>query len=211
MKTFFARVAAAVPLAIAFAGLGAYAEPILWFSVSSMSAVDDGSGGSFTVANYSDPEGYGINAARVRVTGNGITEEDDVFLKLFYGDEETGEWLSFDGLTEAVFEIGGSLDWQPADMDSFDMNLYSFDLEIGYVDIEDQDSVFRTIASTGETSFESLNQGGHVSSGSVTTQGQTPWTPTTFSATTVPEPGVPILALTGMAMLFGRRRRAVSC
>lgn len=210
MKTFFARVAAAVPLAVAFAGLGASAEPILWFSVSSMSAVDDGSGASATVADYVDPGGLQANAARVRVTGNGITEADDVFLTLFYGDEETGEWLSFEGLTEAVFEIGGSMDWQPADMDSFDMSLYSFDLEIGHVDVDDENSEFTRIASASET-YDNLVASGHVSFGSVTsTQGQTPWTPTTFSATTVPEPGVPILALTGMAMLFGRRRRAVS-
>lgn len=209
MKTFFARVAAVIPLAIVFAGLGASAEPILWFSVSAMSAVDDGSETPATVADYINSGE--INAARVRVTGPNI----DKYLPLFFFDETTGEWQSADDLTgyvtEVVFGIDG-VDWQPADMDvnSFDMSPYSFDLEIGTVG-EDFDQDFNTIAFASAT-YNALNNGGYVSHGGVTTQGQTPWTPTTFrTTTTVPEPGVPILALTGMAMLFGRRRRAVSC
>ena len=144
----------------------------------------------------------GANAARIRVVGSGVPS--DTFLDLYFEDE--GVWMTAAGLNVAELdEATSSLQWQAAALDVYAVEGNSFILEIGQLDPVDDHFVALAAA---QSSFSDLQSDGHVSTGGITTQVQTPWSPPTFHAiaTSVPEPSTGLLALFGAVLMFRRRR-----
>ncbi len=178
-----------------FSAVSAHAEYILWFSILDDAQVETLTG-SMTLAAFAAETG--ANAARLLVKPSGP------YLDLYYEDE--GIWVTEPGLNIAdngdTFDNGSTLDWQPAGIGSYADPGYVFVLELGRIG---NDDIFRSLASA-EGSYADLLRDGHISTGGISTQAQTPWAP---NFTAVPEPGSGALALFG-ALLLMRRRHAES-
>ena len=180
-----------------FAASGAHAEYILWFSVLDDAEIADRDGSlAGTVASYVSEEGESVNAARIRVTGNGVA--DDTFLSLYY--ETAGSWVLDYTVNYVGVNTGSdSTQWQPASLGDYASSGYTFALEIGSYDFDSGE--FTKLASTS-ANYATLLSDGHISQGGVSMQAQTPWA----SSFTIPEPSTGLLALCGALALFRRRR-----
>ena len=178
-----------------FSAVSARAEYILWFSILDEAQVETLTG-SMTLAAFAAESG--ANAARI------LVKPDGPYLDLYY--EEEGVWMLEDGLNIAdngdSFAVGSTVAWQPADMGDYAAPGYVFVLELGRIG---NDDIFRSLDSA-EGTYADLLRDGHISTGGISTQAQTPWAP---NFTAVPEPGSGTLALFG-ALLLMRRRRAES-
>ncbi len=189
----------AIGLVALFAASGAHAEYILWFSVLDDAEITDRDGAlAGTVALYVSEEGESVNAARIRVTGDGIA--DDTFLPIYYEGETAGSWvLDYTVNYVGVNSGSDSTQWQPASLGDYALPGYTFALEIGAYDFDSGE--FTKLASTS-ANYATLLSDGHISLGGVSTQTQTPWA----SSFTIPEPSTGLLALCGALALFRRRR-----
>lgn len=174
-------------LTVLCATMAARAEYVLWFSVPNEAAVETDSGMT-TVADFSADTG--ANAARIRVL------PDDTFLDLFYEDE--GSWMTAAGLNIAAINNDSTLAWQAAALDVYAQEGSTFVLELGKFDA----GAFETLA-TAEGAYADLMSAGHISTGGVSMQVQTPWSP---DFKVVPEPASGVLALCGALLLMRRRR-----
>ncbi len=177
------------------------AATVLWFSVSGSTPVRNGDDAVSTVAAYRDANGHAINAVRVSVSGEGIAP--DTFLSLYYEDE-SGNWTLVPPATIADLQDGATA-WQPADMGDNPAPNTMVRLELGYIDIEDNNAEFITIAFAEEL-FSNLDVGGYTSTGGVSTQTQIPWSPEYYDIT--PEPTTGVLLALGTVLLALRRRPA---
>ena len=182
------------------ASVSARAEYILWFSVLDDAEIVDGTGtSSQTVATYVSEDGESINAARIRVTGDGVA--DDTFLPIYYEGETAGSWvLDYTVHYTGVAPGSDSTQWQPASLGDYASSDYTFALEIGAYDLESGEFTKLAAASAD---YATLLSGGNISQGGVSTQAQTPWAPSAFS---IPEPSTGLLALAGILALFRKRR-----
>ena len=173
---------------------------VLWFSVMNNAVLVTEGGDTTTVGTFAGETG--ANAARIRVVGSGVPT--DTFLDLYFEDE--GVWMTAAGLNVADLDETSSLQWQAAALDVYAVEGNAFILEIGQIDPIDDN--FVALASA-QSSFSDLQSDGHVSTGGISTQVQTPWSPPTFHAiaTSVPEPSTGLLALFGAVLMFRRRRR----
>ena len=183
------------------AAVSARAEYVLWFSVLDDAELADGDGTSAgTVASYTSDGGESVNAARIRVTGDGVA--DDTFLPIYYEGDTAGSWvLDYTVNYTGVAPGSDSTQWQPAYLGDYASSDYTFALEIGAYDF---DSGEFTKLAAANADFATLLSGGNISQGGISTQSQTPWSPSSF---TIPEPSTGLLALTGILALFKRKRR----
>ena len=172
---------------------------VLWFSVMNNAILETEGGDTMTVGYFAGKTG--ANAARIRVVESGMPT--DTFLDLYF--EEDGVWMTAAGLNVADLDNTGSLEWQAAALGVYAEEGNAFVLEIGQIDSAGNN--FVALASAQST-FSELQSGGHVSTGGISTQVQTPWSPPTFYAiaTSVPEPSTGLLALFGAVLMFRRRR-----
>ena len=146
-------------------------------------------------------------AARVRVTGGGLTE--DTFLDLYipdYGLDEGG------GEFGVVFsDVGGywgagvpTGNQSPSGVYSSGSPEFSFIVELGNIDSSDN---WTTVATSASASYSSLadyiHQTFDINPSSIAV-----WTPTSFSV--VPEPSGALLMTMGLALLALRRKRGAS-
>ncbi len=180
-------------------GATAQEQYVLWFSVMNNAILVTEGGDTTTVGSFAGETG--ANAARIRVVGSGVPS--DTFLDLYFEDE--GVWMTAAGLNVADLDETSSLQWQAAALDVYAVEGNAFILEIGQIDpIDDH---FVALASA-QSSFSDLQSDGHVSTGGISTQVQTPWSPPTFHAIaiSVPEPSTGLLALFGAVLMFRRRR-----
>lgn len=175
-------------------------DQVMWFSVSDSAKVEDIVGNFWLISDYRDAFGNPINAARVRVAGDGTS--GDRFLTLFWQDE-TGNWETAEGATTALFDATDTSTypmWQPADVTGYANADQLLELELGYVG-NGANAEFATLA-TAQAYYRDLTS--HISSGGVSLQDQIPWTPNTYA---VPEPSSGLLLLVGGALLTLRRRQ----
>lgn len=186
--------------ALALAPFLSTAATVLWFSVSGFAPLRDGGEEISTVADYRDANGNAINAVRVAVSGEGIAP--GTFLSLYYEDEHGWTLLPPAYIAELQ---NGAVAWQPADMGENPAPGTMVRLELGYIDFENENSEFVTIASTEEL-FSNLDSGGYTSIGGLKPQTQTPWSPEFYDIT--PEPSAGILIALGTVLLALRRRPA---
>ena len=103
------------------------------------------------------------------------------------------------GLVVAALDNGGAK-WQPASLGTAPDGPVT--LELGYYDFASEMAQFVMMASATEE-YANLLGAGHVSTGGVSLQPQTPWTP---SFTAVPEPSGALLVLLGLPLVAIRRR-----
>ena len=149
-------------------------------------------------SSYVSPEGYQVNAARVRVEDG---QNNSSYLQLYAQNdrgiweltEYTGVWTD-DGNEPPAWTGTG---WVPASLGSFNSSQYSFLIELGYLDA----GTWTTLAVSEAASYNNLTQ--HISLGGVGTQTQTPWAPSAYA---VPEPSSGLLLATGAMLLLLRRR-----
>ncbi len=181
------------------APLCARATTVLWFTVDVTAPVVVTDTETYSVDTFVDAAtGNGINAVRVRVSGSGVP--DDTFLLLFF-DAGFG-WETAAGVNIAELE-GAQV--QPADMSGYASAGNNFTLELGYIDLDDENAEFTAFA-TAEASYDDLMAGGYMSSGGVSAPSQMPWTPSVYYGP-VPEPSSAMLLVLGAATFALRRRR----
>ena len=205
MKHTIPSLLSALSVAL-LAAVSARAEYILWISVPDDAELVDGAGTSAgTVASYTSEGGETINAARVRVTGDGV--DDDTFLPIYYEGETAGSWvLDYTVNYAGVVPGSDSTQWQPVFLGDYASSDYTFALEIGSFDWESGE--FSQVGASN-ADFVTLLSGGKISQGGVSVQSQTPWAPSSF---TIPEPSTGLLALAGILALFRKRRtRHATC
>ena len=194
MRTFLKFILAAA-LAAPLCGR---ASTVLWFSVDVTTPVVTDTE-TYSVDTFVDAAtGKGINAVRVRVSGSGVP--DDTFLMLYF--DGVAGWESAEGLT--IAELAGA-QYQPADMDGYASSGNRFTLELGYIDLEDENAEFSAFA-TAEEAYDKLLASGYTSAGGISVPSQMPWTPSVYYAP-VPEPSSALLLAVGAAAIALRRRR----
>ena len=144
-------------------------------------------------------------AARVRVTGGGIQDGQDVFLDLYipgYGlDKGGGEWGVEFGDAGGYWGAGVPTGNQSPSGDySAGTPEYSFIVELGNIDAADN---WTTVATSAAATYSSLSDYIHetfdLNPGQLAV-----WTPTQF---TIPEPTSVLLMVIGGALLALRRKR----
>ena len=199
-----------------FAGTVA-ANSVVWFSVNADAVINDNIGAVIsTVANY-NVSGAAVNAVRLcafdsnglpggsseggSASSGGSGASNGVYLDFYY-EGAAGQWMLMSGATGIDLDDSGSLSWQPADLGSISTGA-TLEMQLGHY--SESTGSFQVLAKTTE-SLEALANAGHISQGGVTPQGQTPWSPTSFTA--VPEPTTALLGLLGAGLLLRRRRPA---
>lgn len=149
------------------AAMSAYAmadDAVLWWMVDD-SATITAQDGTFisNASEYMNAAGLSVNAARVRVSGEGIS--GDVFLHFYYEDPDENSW-KLNG-TEAWIESSGngwSTGFTPASLSGHDLaglsrESLSFSIELGNI----ADSGWTTLATSQSAGYAALLQNNHVS------------------------------------------------
>jgi len=153
-------------------------------------------------------------AARVRVTGGGIAENEDVFLQIYYPDGsgsyslEAGDLGYYLGDTGSGYWGAGVPAGVPSSISSYSAGTpeYSFIVELGNIvwSADGEDGTWTTLAQSTPSSYSSL--GAFITSaGSLGTPQISAWAPSTFTA--VPEPSGGLMMALGIALLALRRGR----
>jgi len=210
MRLLFDRLAL-VAAALLTVGVSSAAEnDVLYWMVDDSASVKRTDGTTATISDYFASPDVAVSgsayAARVRVTGGGIQDGQDVFLDLYtpkHGvDEGNGEYgvlFSDDsGYWGAGVPTGNQ---SPSGDYSAGTPEFSFIVELGNIDSNDN---WTTVATSAATAYSSLGDYIHqtfdVNPGQVAV-----WTPSHFTA--VPEPTSGLLTLIGFAFLALRRKR----
>ena len=203
MKKGISRLAALAAIVMAV-NVALAEDGVLYWMIDSTAdpTVTPQDGGSdMTLSDFFGTFGSGSEfAARVRVTGEGVSE--DTFLDLYYpGGTFDGEYgVDFDGL-----DVGTPYGVQAVIPTSYSSGSpeYSFIVEIGNV----SDGDWTTIAQSSAETYASLASSRYIRSLSDLgpSSSATVWTPGQFSA--VPEPSGGLLTLMGVALLALRRKR----
>ena len=210
MRLFFDRLAL-VAAALLTVGVSSAAEnDVLYWMVDDSASVKRTDGTTATISEYLASPDVAVsgsyNAARVRVTGGGIQEGQDVFLDLYipgYGVDEGGGYWGVD-FTDGSGYWGAGVptgNQSPSGDYSAGTPEFSFIVELGNIDSDDN---WTTVATSAAAAYSSL--GDYIHETFDMNPGQTfVWNPTSFTA--VPEPGSGILLAMGVAVLALRRRR----
>ena len=203
MKKGISRLAALAAIVMAV-NVALAEDGVLYWMIDSTAdpTVTPQDGGSdMTLSDFFGTFGSGSEfAARVRVTGEGVSE--DTFLDLYYpGGTFDGEYgVDFDGL-----DVGTPYGVQAVIPTSYSSGSpeYSFIVEIGNV----SDGDWTTIAQSSAETYASLASSRYIRSLSDLgpSSSATVWTPGQFSA--VPEPSGGLLTMMGLALLALRRKR----
>lgn len=192
--------------------IGFCGEDILYWMVDDNATVEK-DGVTTSVSSYFEyyaaPEGSAF-AARVRVTGGTITE--DTFLDLYipgYGvDEGGGPWGVEFGDAGGYWGAGVPTGNQsPVEVYSEGSPEYSFAVELGNIDSEEN---WTTVATSASASYSSLGIYMHETFG--LKQGAEVWTPTQFYIRgSVPEPSSALLTMIGLGLigLMRKKRRVI--
>ncbi len=210
MRPLFDRLAL-VAAALLTVGVSSAAEnDVLYWMVDDSASVKRTDGTTATISEYFASPDVAVSgseyAARVRVTGGGIQEGQDVFLDLYTGsgvDEGGGYWgvdFSDDsGYWGAGVPTGNQ---SPSGDYSAGTPEYSFIVELGNINSDDYS--WTTVAKSAAATYSSL--GDYIHKTFDLNPGQTAvWTPGSFQA--VPEPSGGLLTLMGVALLALRRKR----
>ena len=192
-------------LALLFTANVSHGFAVLWWAVGQDATVTDENNNTTVFSKDYAPGGETIDAARIRVTGNGV----NMILPLYVRDGNGGWEVYEDGkYTDEFTRPEGdwqSVSWAAAHVDlGGDTSQYKFVIELGSVD--DTYSWQNTLAVSSPASFSELMD--HYSSGSVEAQSQSQWMVNAFTA--VPEPSVAMLLLLGVELLAFRRGRRKS-
>lgn len=191
------------------------AASVLWFGVNKDADLINGGTFVSSVIDYAN-----INA--VRITANGaplhlywqMTDEFGNYLydELYnpkYGlevvDEDTGETYYID---EAILRDGDwyGADWSSADLGNNEDMSTVIKMELGYVDLDDWDSIFEPIAYY-ETTLDKLWEDDHISVGGLSEPTFSPWEPDFYILTIpVPEPSTTFLVIFGLCIILMNRR-----
>ncbi len=214
-----ALAAAVLTASLGFAGEG---DVLYWMVDGSATITTDAEAG--TTATISDffgniksksyPAFEGLNtgkdsafAARVRVTGGGIQDGQDVFLDMYIPgsglDEGGGEYgvvfSDVGGYWGAGVPTGNQ---SPLGGYSAGSPEYSFIVELGNIDSSDN---WTTVATSASVAYSSLGDYIHQTF-DINPSTLAAWTPTAFTA--VPEPSGGLLMTMGLALLALRRKRS---
>ena len=196
---------AALAAAILTAGVASAEDDVLYWMIDDSATVTKTDGTEVGVSEFlSNPVEGSAFAARIRVTGGGITE--DTFLDLYvpgYGVDVGG------GEYGVVFSnIGGywgsgvpTGNQSPLGSYSAGSPEYSFIVELGNIDSSDN---WTTVATSAATAYSDLGNYIHQSL-DVNPQSAAVWMPGSFQA--VPEPSGGLLTMMGLAFLALRRKR----
>lgn len=177
---------------------------VLYWMVDNTATVTDGEETMSVLDFLSSAEGGSSYAARIRVTGDGITE--DTFLNLYLSDGTldvgNGDLGVEFGTISGYWGAGAPYGVQ-ADISAYTAGPpeFSFIVELGNIDSSDN---WTTVAESAAVSYSSL--GSHLHDAfELNPVAGTAWKPTDFTA--VPEPSGGLLAALGLAILALRRRR----
>ena len=214
-----ALAAAVLTASLGFAGEG---DVLYWMVDGSATITTDAEAGtSTTISDFFDniqsknyPAFDSLNtgegsafAARVRVTGGNIQDDQDVFLDLYIpgygvdtGNGDLGVLFSDNGgywgagvPTGNQSPLGGYSAGSPE---------YSFIVELGNIDSSDN---WTTVATSASVAYSSLSDYIHQTF-DINPSSLAAWTPTAFTA--VPEPSGGLLMAVGLALLALRRKRS---
>ena len=206
MRGVFSRIVVAAAI-LTSAARTAAAGDVLYWMVDDTAKVMTRAGELVNITTFINPTtDY---AARVRVTGSGITE--DTFLDLYFSDGtiESGELgVDFDDGS------GGSGYWgagvptgnqSPVDAYSAGSPEYSFTVELGNIawDSEKGDWSWTTVVQSATLAYSDLGTYIHQSF-DINPPAGTVWAPTFYA---VPEPSGGMLVALGLALLALRRKR----
>ena len=204
------RVAVLVA-AILMAGISRADDAVLYWMVDDNATISRWwNGTSISISDQAAlcPAGSDL-AARIRVTGGNIQDDEDVFLDLYipgYGIDVGGgeygvEFSEVGGYWGAGVPTGNQ---SPSGGYSAGSPEYSFIVELGNIDSSDN---WTTVATSAAESYSSLAAYIHetfdINPGSLNV-----WAPTAFTA--VPEPSSGLLTLLGLAVLALRRKRRLA-
>lgn len=174
-----------------------WGDSVLWWMVDDPTITLRDGTTTVSAQNYTSPEGYMVNSARVRVENGQNTS----YLQL-YAQTENGAW-QLTPATGAWTDDGNGnwtgTGWVPTSLGSFDDTQTSFLIELGYVDAG---GAWTTLAVSETATRNNLAQ--HISLGGVGTQPQVAWQPAAYA---VPEPTSGLLLMTGAMLLLLKRRR----
>lgn len=190
-------------------------EGILYWMVDDNATVEKN---GVTTSAYSYFECYAAQegsafAARVRVTGGNIT--DDTFLDLYWGtefggvDEGGGYWGVEFGEVGGYWGAGVPTGNQsPVQVYSEGSPEYSFTMELGNIDSDDN---WTTVATSASRSYSSLGDYIHQTF-DINPSQLAVWTPTRFYAEgSVPEPSSALLCMIGLGLIGLMRKKRGSC
>ena len=202
----FAALAASI---LAVGVLSADEEVLYWMVGDNATVNDHGTVSSVTDFLLAETD-EAWSAARIRVTGGGIT--GDVFLDVYdengalqegsgalgivFGDTESGYWGA--GVpTGNQSPLGGYAGTSPE---------YSFIIELGNVSWDGNAASWVTVAESAAASYSSLYDAGYIASSfNMNPTAGAAWAPTSYN---VPEPSSGLLLLVGGGLLLLRRRKA---
>ena len=201
------RRAAFASVVLAAGVLSAGENDVLYWMVDDKATVyDAGTGTEIGISEFflNPPDGSAY-AARIRVTGEDITE--DTFLDLYipdYGlDEGGGEYGVEFGTVGGYWGAGVPTGNQsPSGNYSAGTPEYSFIVELGNIDSNDN---WTTVATSASATYSSLGDYIHQTF-DINPSPMEVWTPRSFTA--VPEPSCGLLIAMGLALLALRREEA---
>lgn len=181
------------------------AATVLWAALDESSTIN-----GISFRSYSDPQNSLVNAARLSISDSSTYSMDSVTQLALWTppfDGEPGYWEEDFPVTCLHDEDGdyymGEWSSQFNLKDNPNLNAAVF-FELGYVNWDDFDSPFITLATATATVQELIDGNYTYQSGSIAPPDERNWMPTQFNA--IPEPSTAILALLGVGMLFKRRK-----